>query len=265
MKALILNSLGQTEEAFALVKIALKNDMKSHVTWHVYGLLYRSAKNYAEAIKAYKMALKIEPEQHNILRDLALLQIQMRDYTGYLESRRTMLKQRPLVRQNWTGVAIAHHLLGEYKMAENILTTFEGTLKQTPPRSDIEHSEAVLYKNVIIAESGDTERALEHLESVLKNTLDRSAALELRAKYLLMLGKNEEAEQAYRTLLDRNNEQRAYYEGLEKVLGLDRSDQSSHAKLMEIYDFYAGKSERVDAARRIPLDFLKGKTCALSA
>ena len=262
MKALILNSQGQTEEAFALGKIALSNDFKSHVTWHVYGLLWRSKKDYPQAIKAYKAALKIEPEQHNILRDLALLQIQMRDYAGYLESRRTMLKQRPQVRQNWTGVAIAHHLLGEYKLAENILTTFEGTLKQTPPRSDIEHSEAVLYKNMIIAESGDTERALEHLESVMKSTLDRSAALEMRANYLLELGRKEEAEKAYRTLLDRNNEQRAYYEGLEKSLGLDRSDESSHAKLMEIYNFYASKSERVDAARRIPLDFLKGTSRA---
>lgn len=259
MKALILNSLGQTDEAFALGREALRNDMKSHVTWHVFGLLHRSKKDYAEAIKAYKMALRIEPEQHNILRDLALLQIQIRDYSGYLDSRRKMLKQRPQVRQNWTGVAIGHHLLGEYKMAESILTTFEGTLKQTPPKSDIEHSEAVLYKNVIIAESGETERALEHLESVLKNTLDRGSALELRAKYLLELDRKEEAEKAYRTLLDRNNEQRAYYEGLEKCLGLDRSDQSSHAKLMEIYNFYADKSQRVDAARRIPLDFLKGE------
>jgi peptide alpha-N-acetyltransferase len=101
---------------------------------------------------------------------------------------------------------------------------------------------------------------LEHLESVLKSSLDRTAALELRAKYLLQLGKNEDAEKAYRDLLDRNNEHRAYYEGLEKALGLDKSDPSSHSKLMEIYDSYASKSERVDAARRIPLDFLKGES-----
>jgi peptide alpha-N-acetyltransferase len=262
MKALILNSLGQTEEAFALARIGLRNDMKSHVCWHVYGLLYRSQKNYEEAIKAYKFALKLEPEQQNILRDLGLLQMQTRDYAGYLETRRTMLTQRATVRQNWTAVAIAHHLMGNYKAAEHVLTTFEDTLKDAQKsvlKTDLEHSEAVLYKNTIIAESGDIERALEHLETVLKNTLDRTAALELRAKYLLELGRKEEAEKAYRKLLDRNSECRAYYDGLEKALGLDRADQTSHAKLMDIYNLYAGKSERFDAPRRIPLDFLKGK------
>lgn len=258
MKALIMNSQGQQEEAFALAKIALKNDMKSHVCWHVYGLLYRSKKDYDEAIKAYKFALRLAPEQQNILRDLALLQIQTRDYQGYLESRRTMLTQRSQVRQNWTAVAIAYHLMGDYATAENILTTYENTLKQTPSKTDIEHSEAVLYKNTIIAERGDTERALKHLEEIAKTNLDRATVLELRAQYLLDLGRKEEAEKAYRVLLSRNNEYRLYYDGLEKALGLDRLDPASQEKLTELYDSYAAKSERVDAARRIPLDFLTG-------
>ncbi|KAF2279639.1 N-alpha-acetyltransferas-like protein 15 [Westerdykella ornata] len=258
MKALILNSTGKGDEAFTLCKEALKNNMKSHITWHVYGLLYRSVKNYEEAIKAYKFALRLEPEQANILRDLALLQIQMRDYKGYLDSRTKMLSQRPALRQNWTGVAIAHHLLNNYQAAEKILTTYEETLKQKPSKSDIEHSEAGLYKISIIAESGDKERALKELERILKDTLDRASALEMRAELLLELGRKEDAEKAYRTLLDRNNERRAYYEGLEKALGLDRSDPSAHSQLMELYNSYAAKSQRVDAARRIPLDFLTG-------
>ncbi|ORY07791.1 NMDA receptor-regulated protein 1-domain-containing protein [Clohesyomyces aquaticus] len=258
MKALILNSTGQTDEAFALAKLALRNDMKSHVCWHVYGLLWRSQKNYEEAIKAYKMALRIESDSQNILRDLALLQIQMRDYQGYIESRSSMLKARAQLRQNWTALAIAHHLAGNYKSAEHVLTTFENTLKNPMPKGDLEHSEAVLYKNTLIAESGETERALEHLQGIMKDNLDRTAVLELQAKYLLELGKTEEAEKAYRALLARNNEYREYYDGLEKALGLDRSDPSSHDTLKAIYDSYAAKNERLDAPRRIPLDFLKG-------
>lgn len=258
MKALILNSLGQQEEAFALAKLALKNDMRSHVAWHVYGLLYRSQKNYEEAVKAYKFALKIEPSQQNILRDLALLQMQMRDYAGYIDSRRKILKERPSLRQNWTALAVAYHLTGDYAAALKILETYEGTLKQPPPRTDLEHSEALLYRNTIIADSGDIEGALKHLEEILKNNLDRTAILELRAKYLLQLGRKEEAEKAYRTLLDRNSEYRAYFDGLEHALGLDKADESSHTKLKELYDSYAAKNERNDAARRIPLDFLKG-------
>jgi tetratricopeptide (TPR) repeat protein len=259
MKALILNSQGHGEEAFALGKLALKNDMKSNICWHVYGLLWRSKKNYEEAIKAYKMALRLAPDSQNILRDLAHLQCQIRDYDGYIESRQKMLSDRSQLRQNWTGLAIAYHLSGNYKEAEHILTTYEGTLKQSPPKSDLEHSEAVLYKNMIIAESGDIERALEHLETILKNNLDRTAVLELKAKYLLQLERHEEAAKVYRALLDRNSEYRAYFEGLEQALKLDRSDSASLEKLTELYEGYASQNKRNDATRRIPLDFLEGK------
>ncbi|KAK4994014.1 hypothetical protein LTR66_005875 [Elasticomyces elasticus] len=256
MKALILNAQGQGEEAFALAKIALKNAMKSHVCWHVYGLLYRSVKNYEEAIKAYRFALRLDPESVQIQRDLALLQVHMRDYQGFLQSRRAMLTARPGLRQNWTAMAIAHHLAGELAAAENVLNTYEETLKSPPPKSDIEHAEAVLYKNTIIAESGDVQRALEHLDAVSKCSNDRSAIMEMRARYLLQLGRKEEAEKAYRALLARNDEYRAYYDGLENALGLSRTDEASREKLHNLYKSYAEKSERVDAARRIPLDFL---------
>lgn len=258
MKALILNSQNQGEAAFDLCKLALKNDMKSHICWHVYGLLWRSVKNYEEAIKAYKFALRIEPNSLNILRDLALLQCQIRDYEGYIESRRKMMQERPQLRQNWTALAVAYHLAGNYAEAENILKTYEETLKQTPPKSDLEHSEATLYKNTIIAESGDTERALKHLEEVVRNSLDRTSALELRAQYLLKLGRKDDAEKAYRTLLDRNSEYRAYFDGLEKTLGLDQTMEADIDKLSDLYQSYAEKNERNDAARRIPLGFLKG-------
>ncbi|KAB8339186.1 hypothetical protein FH972_022121 [Carpinus fangiana] len=256
MKALILNSLGQTEEAFALAKTALKDDMKSHVCWHVYGILWRSVKNNEEAIKAYRFALKLEPDSPQVLRDLALLQIQTRDYQGYIQSRNLMLQQRSSLRLNWTALAIAHHLAEDFKSAENVLNTYEGTLKHTPSKGDIEHAEAVLYKNMIIAESGDVQRALEHLDTIYQTSPDRTAVMELRAKYLLQLDKKEEAEKAYRALLDRNAEYRAYYEGLEKALGLDKSQKQ---ELKELYASYANKNDRIDAARRIPLDFLEGE------
>ena len=166
-----------------------------------------------------------------------------------------MLQKRQVVRQNWTALAIAHHLAGDLKAAENVLDLYEGTLKNPPPKSDIEHNEAVLYKNMIIAEMGELERALEHLESAQKTTLDRTAVLEMRADYLLRLGKTKEAEQAYRDLLARNSEYRLYYEGLEKSLGLDKSKMT---ELKELYWSYAQNHDRIDAARRIPLDFLEG-------
>lgn len=60
MKGLILNCLGKKTEAYDYVRRGLKNDLRSHVCWHVYGLLQRADKKYDEAIKAYRNALKID-------------------------------------------------------------------------------------------------------------------------------------------------------------------------------------------------------------
>ena len=51
--------------------------------WHVFGLLQRSDKKYEEAIKCYRNALRWDRENVQILRDLSLLQIQMRDVEGF--------------------------------------------------------------------------------------------------------------------------------------------------------------------------------------
>ncbi|KAI5780492.1 NMDA receptor-regulated protein 1-domain-containing protein [Geopyxis carbonaria] len=257
MKGLIINTLGRTEEAFAIAKDALRQDMRSHVCWHVYGLLYRAEKNFEESVKAYKMALRFDPESPQILRDLALLQVQMRDYLGYVETRKILMSKRPQLRQNWTALAIAYHMSGQLGEAEKVLSKYEDTIKDEEiAKWNIEHWEACLYKNTIIAEQGDIERALQHLESVGKKCPDKPAVLEYRASYLLKLGRYEEAEKAYRVLIDRNAEKRDYYMGLEASMKINPANRQP-AKA--IYDEYAEKFERSDAPRRMPLDFLEGE------
>lgn len=257
MKALILSSLGQQQEAFALAKTALNNNMKSHVCWHVYGILYRTDKQYDESIKAYKFALRLDPESQPIQRDLANLQIHMRDFQGYIQSRRNMLQQKPAFRQNWTALAIAHHLAGNYEDAENVLTTYEETTNHKPGRADIEHWEAVLYQNTIIAESGEIQRALEHLDAVGKNSTDILGVMEMRADYLLQLKRNSDAEAAYSALIERNPENSDYYDGWLRAKEVDGKDGSM---IKQAYDTWVEKFPKADTPRRRPLDFLEGES-----
>lgn len=58
MKGLILNCVQRKEEAYDHVRRGLRNDLTSHVCWHVFGLLQRSDRKYDEAIKAYRNALR---------------------------------------------------------------------------------------------------------------------------------------------------------------------------------------------------------------
>lgn len=84
MKGLIVHTMGKKIEGYELVKLGLRNDVKSHVCWHVFGLLHRADYNYKEASKCYLNALRIDPENKTILRDLSYLQIQLRDIPGFL-------------------------------------------------------------------------------------------------------------------------------------------------------------------------------------
>ncbi|KAB2037342.1 hypothetical protein ES319_D03G068400v1 [Gossypium barbadense] len=83
MKGLTLNCMDRKTEAYELVRLGLKNDLKSHVCWDVYGLLYRSDREYREAIKCYRNALRIDPDNIEILRDLSLLQICSRFFFSF--------------------------------------------------------------------------------------------------------------------------------------------------------------------------------------
>lgn len=166
-----------------------------------------------------------------------------------------MLQARSGARQSWTALAVAHHLNGELVEAERVLTAYEESLKNPPSKTDFENSEALLYKNSLIAEQGHTEKALEHLESAGKHSLDKLAVLELRATYLAKLDRKEEAVKAWRALIDRNSELKTYYDNLVNAMDIAPTD---HKARKAIYDEYAEKFPRCDAARRLPLDFLDG-------
>ena len=67
--------IAEFKEAFLLFDkdgCDLQNNLKSHVCWHIYGLLQRPDKKYDEAIKCYCNTLKWEPENIQILRNLSL-------------------------------------------------------------------------------------------------------------------------------------------------------------------------------------------------
>jgi len=52
-------------------------------------------RSYLEAKKAYLNALKYDKDNQNVLRDLAYLQAQLKDYDGFAESRRQIMILKP--------------------------------------------------------------------------------------------------------------------------------------------------------------------------
>ncbi|XP_040123095.1 N-alpha-acetyltransferase 16, NatA auxiliary subunit isoform X5 [Oryx dammah] len=182
MKGLTLNCLGKKEEAYEFVRKGLRNNVKSHVCWHVYGLLQRSDKRYDEAIKCYRNALKLDKDNLQILRDLSLLQIQMRDLEGYRETRYQLLQLRPTQRASWIGYAIAHHLLRDYEMALKLLEEFRQTQQVPPSKIDYEYSELILYQNQVMREANLFQESLEHIETYEKQICDKLLVEEIKGE-----------------------------------------------------------------------------------
>lgn len=80
-------------------------------------------RNYAEAIKCYLNALRIDNDNLQILRDLSLLQIQMRDLPGFVETRRKLVTLKSANRLNWIAYAVGNHLEGRYTKAVQVYST----------------------------------------------------------------------------------------------------------------------------------------------
>ncbi|EMP34362.1 N-alpha-acetyltransferase 16, NatA auxiliary subunit [Chelonia mydas] len=192
--------------------------------WHVYGLLQRSDKKYDEAIKCYRNALKLDKDNLQILRDLSLLQIQMRDLEGYresrhpkdlLETRYQLLQLRPTQRASWIGYAIAYHLLKDYDMALKLLEEFRKTQQIPPNKIDYEYSELILYQNQVMREADLFQESLEHIETYEKQICDKLVVEEIKG-----------------TLEER----------------------------LQIYEEVSKRHPRAVSPRRLPLNFVPGET-----
>ncbi|XP_003703292.1 N-alpha-acetyltransferase 15/16 isoform X2 [Megachile rotundata] len=250
MKGLTLNCLGRKEEAYDHVRRGLRNDLQSHVCWHVYGLLQRSDKKYDEAIKCYRNALKWDKDNIQILRDLSLLQIQMRDLEGYKDTRYQLFMLRPTQRASWIGFAISYHLLKDYEMALKILDTF----RNSPMICyDYEHSELLLYENMVIQESGECEQALKHLDKYSDQICDKVTVKETYGKLRLQLKQYAAAAQVYKELLNINPENTTYYARLAEA-----ERHANPEETLAMLQRYEELFPRALAPRRLQLNYAVG-------
>lgn len=265
MKGLILNSLGCKDEAYDHVKRGLRSDLKSHVCWHVYGLLQRSDHKYDEAIKCYRNALKWDKDNIQILRDLSMLQIHVRDLEGYRDTRYQLFMLRPTQRVSWIGYAMAYHLLKDFDMAVSILEEFRKTSQSQKPNHQslkgqscqerYENSELLLYQAMIYQEAAKYQEALDHLSRHAESEIcDKLAVHELKSQLLLNLGRNKEAAKLIKDhLIDRNNENLTYYKWYETALG---SSISREEKKIQLYHDFQNKYPKAQMPFRIPLTFV---------
>jgi len=240
---------------------------RSHVCWHVYGLLHRSDRNYNEAIKAYKQALRIDPENLQILRDLSLLQIQMRDLAGFAVTRHTLLTLKSNAKINWLSFALAKHLTGDLRGAISVIDTYLGTLTEGSPELErgFESSELAMYRNTILGEIPDNyNEALEHLADCEGVVLDRGAWLMTQATYQLYLGQYDDARQTFLAMFERGacDEYRVHSGYMCAVLKLDPAT-CEEALNLDGMDTVASSMKLTDAQKQTLLEAYRGELLSM--
>ncbi|PIL27725.1 hypothetical protein GSI_10878 [Ganoderma sinense ZZ0214-1] len=260
MKGLILTHLGRREEGLELVKQGVRLDLTSHICWHVFGLIQKGQKNYEEALKSYTQALRFDKENMNILRDAAHLQTQLRLYDGLVETRHTLLRLRPQLRQNWIGLAVAYHLSGNLAEAKTVLEQFERIVKNVPDY-DVEMSEVLLYHIRVLEDLGEYTEALTLLDANAKSRaiIDRVAIQEFRARILSKAGKDE-AQQAWQGLIEQNADCYDYYKGYLSSRGVDVdaiTDENRDKALQSLHDF-SQQFSKASAPLRMALELASG-------
>jgi tetratricopeptide (TPR) repeat protein len=271
MKGLVVNAMGKRAEAYALVKEGLKHDLKSHVCWHVFGLIYKSDSNFAEAAKCYRNALRQDPENAQIQRDLALLQVHLRDLAGHVETRRALLSSKTGAAMNWLGFAVAHQLAGNVDMALAVLDRYESTLEpsRTPTAED---GEVILYQAELLRTAGGAAGAanggggvgggadavVAGAEAALallarpwsgRAVMDELGLAEVKARLTLEAGDAAGAATAYLALVASNPDNHDFHAALQTAL---RRSNPSGAGVEGMVALYAAMAARHPKCRAVP-------------
>jgi tetratricopeptide (TPR) repeat protein len=160
MRALLLSGLNRMPEAIDQIKKTLFKNLTNFTCWHVYGIINRKEKDYEQARKAYINALKYNPENDSVMRDLCQIQIHMRDYAGFHETRRMMLLKDSANRDIWCAFTVSCYMNEDYakcvECVDSMLSVNVGETKKplTPLQKmeihtlkirSLEHNEAYEY------------------------------------------------------------------------------------------------------------------------
>ena len=82
--------------------------------WHTCGTIYKGNKDFAEAAKCFQNALRLDPDNIQLMRETASLHIQVRDHTNHVAARLAILKHKPGLIQNWVTFTLSHHLVFDF-------------------------------------------------------------------------------------------------------------------------------------------------------
>ncbi|KAJ2639036.1 hypothetical protein GGF44_002724, partial [Coemansia sp. RSA 1694] len=265
VKGMFLTNMERKEEGYEHIKRGIDISPRSSISWHVYGIVNRSDQKYEEAIRCYEKALEVDSENLHILRDLAQLQTQLRQYEKLVVTRTKLAKLNPVLTAFWLGLAVVHQMLGRYDLALKAITSHEDNLKHDPAMLKNEVSEILMYKNWLMELKGDHQLALENLKEIRSRVTDVTAWKEQKANLLLKVERREAAALAYQELIERNPDNNNYVRGYLACNGLDMACADDKEAVLEVINSLQQQFPSSNTLKFLPLTFCEGDSFVQAA
>ena len=295
MKGLIVRNCelkpNETEEerkkkAHEFVSVGVKNNIFSHVCWHVYGLLHKADRNYKEASKCYSQALKIDPNNFLVVRDLAQAHLMLREMDEYVDARRKLFELKmgqPGSSDRANQIVIGLFMSEKWEECLEMLNEFEkfDTMDRTRRNGELlakkkeipeptyedtfQESEILLFRAVVLEKMGKVDECVELLEKNEKKIVDDAARLTQLCRLKIAKGDATAArEMAENDLVNRMPDNEKYHELMHESMNtkvslmeppMERSEEDI-AKLKTLYDALQKKHAKSSVCKRYPLQIV---------
>ncbi|KAG8706720.1 hypothetical protein FRC08_000892 [Ceratobasidium sp. 394] len=172
MKGLVFTNMpGKRDEGVELVRKGLALGLESHICWHVYGLVLKSDKNYAQALGAYNRALKYDVGEefrplvesylwNGLTRGIPSLFVDVKSLYVDDEKRRVALE----IMEGFSS------RLGQEEKAQELKPTANGTNGDATPEPPTTYLWTLYYLAQHYSYCGDQSEALAILDTAIEHT-----------------------------------------------------------------------------------------------
>lgn len=274
------------KKAHEFVSVGVKNNIFSHVCWHVYGLLHKAERNYKEASKCYSQALKIDPNNFLVVRDLAQAHLMLREMDEYVDARRKLFELKmgqPGSSDRANQIVIGLYMSEKWEECLEMLNEFEKFDKMDQTRRNgellakkkeipeptyedtFQESEILLFRAVVLEKMGKVDECVELLEKNEKKIVDDAARLTQLCRLKIAKGDATAARKiAENDLVNRMPDNEKYHELMHESMNtkvslmeppMKRSEEDI-AKLKTLYDALQKKHAKSSVCKRYPLQIV---------
>lgn len=124
---------------FFLIPQAILKNTKSPHCWFVMGQINRLNRSNEDANKNFKQAIRLDPSNVSILRDMASLQAHNQDWSEHLQTRQKLFDDKNTILLNWSGLAFANYFAEDFETAFELVDSF---MKVTDDNKDTKLSQS---------------------------------------------------------------------------------------------------------------------------